>query len=287
MSLLARNNTEENNYCYRYPHPAVTADCVIFGLKGSSLQVVLIERGGEPYKGSWALPGGFMRINETIEEAAARELREETNLDNVYMEQFKVYSKVDRDPRERVMTVAFIAVVRPSDYRLIAGDDAQNASWFDIDNLPPLAFDHEMIITEARQHLREILRIKPLAFEMLNRTFSMGELQKAYEILNSTSYDRRNFQRSVMEADILEELSPDDFGYVPSEESFTRGKRGSKRYRFKHSSEIESSSISPDKTNSDAFDNDAPILKNKFTQQQNINNKNESSTKGLFRFFNF
>lgn len=195
----------DSQFCYRYPHPAVTADCVIFGFDGRSLKVLLIERGGEPYKGHWALPGGFMRIDETIEQAAERELREETNLSGIFMEQFKVYSDVDRDPRERVITVVFLALVKPEDYRLIAGDDASNAFWFEVKMLPPLAFDHRQIVREAREHLKEILRIKPVAFELLSKTFSIGELQKVYEVINDTEYDRRNFQRTVLDSNILRE----------------------------------------------------------------------------------
>lgn len=193
-------------YSYKYPHPALTADCVIFGFDGIGLKVLLIERGVEPFKGMWALPGGFMRINETIEQAARRELAEETGLRHIYMEQFKVFSDVNRDPRERVVTVAFMALVRPSDYRLIAGDDAVAALWFDENALPPLAFDHMEIILQAREHLKEVLRIKPVAFELLNKVFSLSELQKVYEVINRTHYDRRNFQRKALQTGMLQEV---------------------------------------------------------------------------------
>ena len=115
---------------YKYPHPAVTADCVVFGFDGKQLHVLLIERGLEPYKGSWALPGGFMKIDETVEQCALRELKEETGVEDIYLEQFHGFSAVGRDPRERVVTVAFLALVRKSDFRLIAGDDAAGDSWF-------------------------------------------------------------------------------------------------------------------------------------------------------------
>lgn len=193
-------------YSYKYPHPALTADCVIFGFDGIGLKVLLIERGVEPFKGMWALPGGFMRINETIEQAARRELAEETGLRHIYMEQFKVFSDVNRDPRERVVTVAFMALVRPADYRLIAGDDAVAALWFDENALPPLAFDHMEIILQAREHLKEVLRIKPVAFELLNKVFSLSELQKVYEVINRTHYDRRNFQRKALQTGMLQEV---------------------------------------------------------------------------------
>lgn len=196
---------DEPKYCYRYPHPAMTADCVIFGFDGKALKVLLVERGLEPYLGSWALPGGFMKIDETIEQTARRELEEETGLKGVYMEQFRVYSTVNRDPRERVVTVVFIALVRPGDYNLIAGDDAADARWFDVEFLPPMAFDHTDIIEQARAHLTEMLRVRPIAFELLNRYFSLAELQRVYEAITGRSYDRRNFQRKALQAGMLAE----------------------------------------------------------------------------------
>lgn len=199
-------------YHYRYPHAALTADCVIFGFDGKEIKILLIERGNEPYLGYWALPGGFMRMDETIEECAARELREETNLSDVFLDQFKVYSRVDRDPRERVVTVAFIALVKPEDCKLIAGDDAARAMWFDENMLPPLAFDHRQIIREAREHLKEILRIKPVAFELLNKVFTISELQTVYEVINQTSYDRRNFLRTAIDSEVISEIKTDDTG---------------------------------------------------------------------------
>lgn len=194
------------NYCYRYPHAALTVDCCIFGLNMQTLKVLLIERGIEPYKGMWALPGGFMKMDETVEEAARRELFEETGLKDIYMQQFKVFSKVDRDPRERVVTVVFIALLRPEDYQLTAGDDASNALWFDTEELPPIAFDHREIIKEARTFLSELIKVKPVAFQLLSKNFTMSELQTVYEVINKTHYDRRNFQRKAIQSGLIEEL---------------------------------------------------------------------------------
>lgn len=200
------NPDRPGSYTYRYPHPAMTADCVVFGFDGEKLNLLLIERGIEPYKGYWALPGGFMRMNETIEECAARELFEETNLKHVYLDQFRVFSRPDRDPRERVVTVAFIALVNPALYRVTGGDDAAHAAWFELEYLPPLAFDHEMIIDAARAHLREIIRTRKVAFNLLQESFSVDQLRKVYEAINGTTYDRRNFQRKLMQSGLVEEV---------------------------------------------------------------------------------
>ena len=197
------------SYTYEYPHAAITADCVIYGFDGEHLKLLLIERGVEPFKGSWALPGGFMRIDETIEETARRELFEETGLKDVYMSQFRMFSSVERDPRERVVTVVFTALVRPEDYVLVAGDDAAKARWFDEDDLPRLAFDHAEIIEATHLYLEEQLRLRPIASQLLNKTFSMGELQRLYEVINRTSYDRRNFQRKAIQSGLLAEVEED------------------------------------------------------------------------------
>lgn len=213
---------KEKKYCYEYPRPSVTSDCVIFGFDGSELKILLIERGLEPYKGYWALPGGFMRMDESIEQCASRELREETNISDVYLEQLQVFSRPDRDPRGRVMTVAFIALVRPGDFKVVGGDDAARAAWFAADMLPPLAFDHQEIVDAARAKLREILRVRPVAFNLLEKTFSVDELRKVYEAVNGTVYDRRNFQRKLMQSNLVEEDNDMDCDVIESacEDSF-------------------------------------------------------------------
>lgn len=195
------------NYCYEYPRPALTADCVIFGFDNDSLRILLIERGIDPFKGSWALPGGFMRMQETIDQCAMRELKEETGVADVYLQQFRMFSDPDRDPRGRVVTMAFIALVRPDDYKVIGGDDASDARWFDIDYLPPLAFDHMEIVRQARTYLKELIRTRPVAFRLLNTTFGMDELRKVYEAINEASYDRRNFERKAISSGVVAEDS--------------------------------------------------------------------------------
>ncbi len=204
-------------YNYKYPHPALTADSVVFGFDGRMLYVLLIERGLPPYKGLWALPGGFMKIDETIEECARRELREETGINNVYLEQFKVYSDVDRDPRERVVTVAFFAMVRKGDFSLIAGDDAVGAMWYELDELPPLAFDHKRIIDDARLHIIEVMQTRPIAFKLLDRLFTLSELQRLYELITGERYDRRNFYKKMASTGYLHSDSVTAPDPLPSE----------------------------------------------------------------------
>ena len=135
-------------YTYKYPHPAITADCIVFACQNEKTQVLLIKRGSEPCKDMWALPGGFMNIDESAEEAATRELKEETGIDVKEVTQVGAYSKVDRDPRERVITIAFYTVI-DNPVKAVGQDDAKQAEWFTLDNLPTLAFDHSEILSAA------------------------------------------------------------------------------------------------------------------------------------------
>ncbi|MCH5239408.1 MAG: NUDIX hydrolase [Muribaculaceae bacterium] len=139
-------------YCYKYPHPAVTADCIVFNKDNDKIYVLLIKRKNEPFKDCWAFPGGFINMEESAEDAAKRELKEETGLEISNVEQLKAYSNPDRDPRERVITIAFIAESKIKDVK--GSDDAKEGRWFDISNLPSLAFDHEQILTDALNKLR-------------------------------------------------------------------------------------------------------------------------------------
>ena len=195
---------EDNKYCYKYPHPAVTTDCVIFGFDGSELQVLLIERGIEPFKGKWAFPGGFLNMDETAGEGALRELKEETGLENAYIEQFNTYSDPGRDPRERVITIAHYALVRIQEVK--GGDDAAKAQWFPIDEVPQLAFDHDKILRDAMRKLRERIHFEPIGFELLPEKFTMKDLQILYESILDVKFDRRNFAKKMMHYELLNQL---------------------------------------------------------------------------------
>ena len=143
-------------FCYKYPRPAVTTDCVVFGIEGNNINVLLIKRGNEPFKGLWALPGGFLNPDETAEEGALRELREETGVEAAEVEQLHTFSDPKRDPRDRVISIAYMAIVKMQEVK--GGDDASDARWFPIDNLPELAFDHDQILQKGLERLSLNLR---------------------------------------------------------------------------------------------------------------------------------
>lgn len=194
---------EEKKYCYRYPHPAVTTDCVIFGFDGVSIKVLLVQRDIDPHKGKWALPGGFLKMDETAEECARQELCEETGLQSTTVEQFHTFTSVDRDPRERVITIAHYALFRLSEVR--GGDDAAKAEWFALDEIPCLAFDHDRILRMATGRLKERICFEPIGFELLPEIFTMPELQNLYEAILEVKFDRRNFYNKMLKLGILTE----------------------------------------------------------------------------------
>jgi 8-oxo-dGTP diphosphatase len=201
---MDKSNSEV--FTSKYWHPAVTADSVVFGFDGKELYILLVERGQEPYKGCWALPGGFLREADcSLEDCAKRELLEETNVKVHEMRQLGAFGNIDRDPRERVITTAFYALIRPSYYKVIGGDDAHGAKWWPIDAIPNLAFDHSDIIFQARKRIKEDARHQDIAFSLLNDTFSIGELQRLYEKIMGVKYDRRNFERKMRSSGILQE----------------------------------------------------------------------------------
>ena len=193
-------------FTYEHPHPAVTVDCAVFGLDEDGLKVLLVQRDGEPFAGRWALPGGFVRPDEGLEEAARRELREETGLEQLFLEQLYTFGEPKRDPRERVITVAWYALVRLADHRVQAATDARDAAWFPLDDLPRLAFDHDDILAMALQRLQGKVRWQPIGFELLPPKFTLTQLQRLYETVLERDLDKRNFRKKVLGLGILEEL---------------------------------------------------------------------------------
>jgi 8-oxo-dGTP diphosphatase len=186
--------------------PALTVDVVAFSLREDDLKALLIRRAAAPYKGKWAIPGGFVRLTEGLDEAALRELEEETGVREVYLEQLYTFGAPRRDPRGRVVTVAYFALV-PDDVQPRAGDDAAEAAWHSMYNLPDLAFDHAEILKYALQRLRYKLEYTSVGFELLPNEFTLTDLQTAYEIVLGESLDKRNFRRRILEAGILVETN--------------------------------------------------------------------------------
>jgi len=199
----------EKKFCYKYWRPALTTDCVIFGYDVKcGLQLLLIERGGEPYIGKWAFTGGFLKEGETVEEGAVRELFEETAFKTDIIEQIGCFSDVKRDPRERVITIAFYALVKMEEVH--GGDDAKNAKWFRINDVPALAFDHDHILNVAKSRLKEKIHFEPIGFELLPEVFTMPQLQALYEDILEVKFDRRNFANKMIHLGILTEVEKRD-----------------------------------------------------------------------------
>ncbi|HXT11283.1 MAG TPA: NUDIX domain-containing protein [Candidatus Angelobacter sp.] len=190
-------------HTYKYPRPALTVDCVVFGFDETELKVLLVERGLEPFKGSWALPGGFVHVNETIDDAARRELAEEAGLANVFLEQLYTFGAVDRDPRERVVSVAHFALVKLSDCNARAAADAADARWFPVSKVPKLAFDHVEILATALERLKSKVRYQPIGFELLPPKFTLSQLQHLYEAVLENALDKRNFRKKVLSFGLL------------------------------------------------------------------------------------
>jgi 8-oxo-dGTP diphosphatase len=192
---------------YEHPRPALTVDCVVFGYDTGDLKVLLIQRDSDPFAGRWALPGGFVRPDEPLEAAARRELREETGVERVFLEQLYTFGDdVDRDPRERVVSVAYYALVKLSDQRVVAATDARNAGWFSVGDTPSLAFDHDAILETALERLKAKVRYQPIGFELLPTKFTLTQLQGLYETVLETPLDKRNFRKKILSMGLIEEL---------------------------------------------------------------------------------
>ena len=184
----------------------VTVDIVIFTVREGSLQVLLVKRGVPPFEGQHAIPGGFLREGESLEKAALRELHEETGVRNVFLEQLYTFGDPKRDPRGRIITVAYYALIASDKLSLIAGADAAEALWFRANDLPPLAFDHKHILDYALERLRNKLEYTTVGFQLLPEKFTLGELQAVYEAILGKQLDKRNFRRKIALLGILKPL---------------------------------------------------------------------------------
>lgn len=193
-------------YEYDYERPALATDCVIFGFDGGELKLLLIERLNEPFKNKWALPGGFVFMDETTEASAKRILLEKAGLKNVFIEQLYTFSEVDRDPRERIVSVSYFALVNKHQYELIAGRDTVKAEWFELSKLPKLAFDHGKIVKMAIQRLKGKVSYQPIGFELLDEKFTLSQLQTVYESILEVPIDKRNFRKKILGMGLLTAL---------------------------------------------------------------------------------
>ncbi|MCX7876746.1 MAG: NUDIX hydrolase [Melioribacteraceae bacterium] len=188
----------------------ISIDCVIFGFNNNELEVLLIKRAVNPYKDYWALPGGFIKKNELVKEAADRILFETTGINNIFLEEFEIFDSVDRFPLWRVLTLGHYALISPNLYHLSTGSDSLEVKWFSINELPDLPFDHLHIINTALMKLRNRVRYKPIGFELLPAKFTLPQLQKLYEVILGKELDKRNFRKKIMKMKLLKMLNEKD-----------------------------------------------------------------------------
>ena len=182
---------------------AVAADVALFTIQDGTLKVLLVKRQHAPFRGTWALPGGFVEEEESVDAAALRELQEETNIDNVYLEQLYTFGELNRDPRGRVVSVAYYALVNWQQFQLRARRRVSEASWFPVKRLPRLAFDHNSIVDYALERLRNKINYTTVGFQLLSRHFTLTELQRSYEVILGQRLDKRNFRRKMLQLGIL------------------------------------------------------------------------------------
>lgn len=198
----------------------ITVDTVILTIKNDELKVLLVKRENEPFKGKWAIPGGYVRMSEDLDAAAMRVLKEKTNVDNIYLEQLYTFGDPLRHPVSRVITCAYFALIRAEDVNVVSAD---NVAWHKVNDLPALAFDHKEIIQYSLKRTRERLEMCPVAYQLLNEKFTLTEMQKAYELIMGKKLDKRNFRKKVIQTEGLREL--DEF-------SKSTSKRPARLYTF-------------------------------------------------------
>lgn len=198
----------------------ITVDCAVFGFQEGILKLLLVKRAIEPYKDYWLLPGGIMEENQSLEEAAKFVLYNLTNIHDVHHEQVKSYSAVDRHPVKRVVTVSFYALVKPENHPIIAKKHVSDIKWFPVDDIPGLAFDHDVVARDALQQLRLNLEKSLLFGELLPKKFTLRELQDLYESILDQKLDRRNFRKKILQTGLLKNTGEKKIGYKGGPELF-------------------------------------------------------------------
>lgn len=186
-----------------YKNPALAVDLVVFGYHEQTLSVLLLNRKEEPFKDQWTLPGAFLQMEETFQHTCSRVLSSKLGMDDVYMEQLFSFDEPDRDPRGRVISVAYYALVNPHKLEITAGKMANDVKWFNVKKIPALGFDHKEIFTKALQRLKSKILYFPVGFELLDELFTMTELHDLYECILGVSIDRRNFRRKILDAEYI------------------------------------------------------------------------------------
>ncbi|HRS19338.1 MAG TPA: NUDIX domain-containing protein, partial [Bacteroidales bacterium] len=181
----------------------LSIDCVIFGFDNEELKILCIKRNTEPDFGMMALPGGFVYLQEDLDKAPARRLKDLTGLTNVYMKEVGTFGNVNRYPLRRVITIAYYALIKISDYVIHAGEDAQEATWIPVKQVPQMVFDHNKILEAALTKLRERVRMEPIGFNLLPEKFTITELQTLYEQILDTKFDKRNFRKKLAKMNLL------------------------------------------------------------------------------------
>lgn len=211
-----------SNYYSVNPKFYISVDCIIFGFHEGKLHLLLLKRNFEPARGEWSLMGGFVQENESVDDAAKRVLAELTGLDQVYMEQVGSFGAIDWDPGERVISVAYYALININEYdrELV---QRHNAFWVDIDELPPLIFDHQAMVEQARDLMQQKASVAPIGFNLLPRLFTLSQLQSLYEAIYGETIDKRNFRKRIADMDYIEKTDLIDK---------TTSKRGAALYRF-------------------------------------------------------
>jgi 8-oxo-dGTP diphosphatase len=220
-----------------YQHPAVTVDIVLFTIMHEDLKVLLVQRGHEPFPGFWSLPGGFVQMDESLEQAALDKLKEKTNVTDVYLEQLYTFGDPGRDPRAHVITIAYYALVSSEKFQLRPSEAVSDIGWHSVYALPPLAFDHQRIVALALSRLRNKLGYTTLGFQLLPEKFTLPELCRVYEVILNKQIDKRNFRKKVAFLDIVEETG---------ETTQVFSKKPARLYRFK---QTESQELQPENKN--------------------------------------
>jgi 8-oxo-dGTP diphosphatase len=204
-NLKSYDENAENYDVTKYEHPSVTTDMAVFSIQDERLKVLLVKRKAWPFKDHWALPGGFVQMDENLDETAKRELEEETGVKDVYLEQLYSFGEPKRDPRTRVITVSYFALIKTEGIKLRAATDVSEVGWFSVGDLPKLAFDHDKILSYAIQRLKWKLEYTTVAFSLLSKKFTLTDLQVVYEAVFEKKFDKRNFRKKILTLNLLKE----------------------------------------------------------------------------------